>query len=198
MHPDLPAGGYAAWARGAAAAIRGERDAEVPCGDCTACCTSAQFIHVAPDELDTLAHLPAELLVPAPGLPEGHRVMGYDEQGRCPMFRDGGCTVYEHRPRTCRTYDCRVFPATGVAVADELPAVAARAARWRFAVADDEDRRHLTAVHAAVESLREQVATRGGPGPSPTQLAARAVEVHETFLEPPRRRRGPAGAQAPT
>ena len=188
MHPNLPAGRYADWAEGAAAAIRGERAAAVPCGECTACCTSSQFIHVAPDELDALAHLPAEVLVPAPGLPEGHQVMGYDEHGRCPMFRDGACSIYEHRPRTCRTYDCRVFPATGVEVAAHQPAIAARAERWRFEVLDDRDRRHEAAVHAAVRSLREQVAARGGQGPNPTQLAARAVEVHETFLAPPRRR----------
>jgi Fe-S-cluster containining protein len=198
MHAEVPAGRYAAWAVSTAAAIRGERDAEVPCGSCTACCTSSQFVHVAPDELDTLAHLPAEVLVPAPGLPAGHRVMGYDEHGRCPMFRDGGCSIYEHRPRTCRTYDCRVFPATGVAVAPEQPQIAARAAHWRFEVLDDEDLRRRAAVHGAVRSLREQVAARGGPGPNPTQLAARAVEVHETFLAPPRRRGAGSAPQLPT
>ena len=34
--------------------------------------------------------------------------------GHCPMLVDGRCSIYEHRPRTCRTYDCRVFPAAGL------------------------------------------------------------------------------------
>ena len=56
---------------------------------------------------------PAALRFPRPGRPKGHVVLGYDEHGRCPMLGDHGCTIYEHRPRTCRTYDCRVFAATG-------------------------------------------------------------------------------------
>ena len=34
---------------------------------CTACCTSSQFVHIEPDETDTLAHIPAALRFPAPG-----------------------------------------------------------------------------------------------------------------------------------
>jgi hypothetical protein len=34
-----------------------------------------------------------------------------DEEGRCGcMDKDGACTVYDHRPGTCRTYDCRHDP----------------------------------------------------------------------------------------
>ena len=99
-------------------------DMHVPCGACTACCTSSQFVHIEPDETDTLAHVPAVLRFPAPGLPKGHVVMGYDERGHCPMLVDGACSIYEHRPRTCRTYDCRIFAVTGVE--PDQPAIAAR------------------------------------------------------------------------
>ena len=59
-------------------------------------------------------------------------VLGYDERGHCPMLVDGACSIYEHRPRTCRTYDCRVFPAAGVEPdADKAPSPT-RARRWRF------------------------------------------------------------------
>ena len=30
--------------------------------------------------------------------------MGYDERGHCPMLVDGDCSIYDHRPRTCRMY----------------------------------------------------------------------------------------------
>ena len=87
-----------------------------PCGGCTACCTSSQFVHIEPDETRTLSRIPAALLFPAPGLPRGHRLMGYDENGHCPMLVDATCSIYADRPRTCRTYDCRIFPAADIAV----------------------------------------------------------------------------------
>jgi len=147
----LDAGELHHWLDELAVALRGEGDTDVPCGDCTACCEAFQFIHVAPDETDTLAHIPSPLLFPAPGAPAGYRVMGYDERGRCPMLRDDGCSIYAHRPRTCRTYDCRVFAATGVTPTGRgQDAIAARAARWRFAVRDGRDQDSLDAMHEAV------------------------------------------------
>jgi Fe-S-cluster containining protein len=122
-------------------ALRGEADSDVPCNGCTACCTSSQFVHIAPDETDALAHIPAELLFPAPKLPNGNVVMGYDENGHCPMLVNGACSIYEHRPRTCRTYDCRVFAVTAIDLDEhEKPAIAERVRRWRFTYETDEDR----------------------------------------------------------
>lgn len=145
---DLEAGDFSPWLSDMQAALRGERDADVPCNGCTACCTASQFVHIEPDETDALAHIPAELLFPAPRLPAGHLILGYDERGHCPMLVDDRCSIYEHRPRTCRTYDCRVFAATGVAIADK-PAVAAQVARWRFSFPTEEDRARYEAVRAA-------------------------------------------------
>ena len=118
------------------AALRGEGDADVPCGACTACCTSSQFIHIEPDETEVLAHIPAALLFPAPGLPKGNVLLGYDAHGHCPMFVDGACSIYEHRPRTCRVYDCRLLAAVGRADAAK-PLIAERVAEWEFTYADD-------------------------------------------------------------
>src|SRR5664280_1492290 len=109
---DLDAGDFSPWLASINGALRGEHGSDVPCGDCTACCTSSQFIHIEPDELDTLAQVPSELLFPAPRLPDGHVLMGYDERGHCPMLVDDRCSIYEHRPRTFRVYDCRVFAAS--------------------------------------------------------------------------------------
>jgi hypothetical protein len=130
------AGTFSTWHHELLAALHAGRDLSVPCGTCTACCTSSQFVHIAPDETDTLAQVPEALRFPAPGLPPGHVVLGYDEHGRCPMLVDGACSIYEHRPRTCRTYDCRVFAATGVVPDSSQPAVAVRVASWRFTVDD--------------------------------------------------------------
>ena len=147
----IDAGPFGAWLDDVRAAVRGERDAVVPCGECTGCCTSAQFVHVAADETDALSHIPAELLFAAPGFPDGHVLMGYDEHGHCPMLVDGRCSIYEHRPRTCRTYDCRVFAAADVV--PDAPAIAARVAEWQFAYADPGDEQ----AHAAVREAAREV-----------------------------------------
>ena len=181
----LPAGRFTTWLGEIQGALRGERASEVPCGTCTACCEASQFVHVGPDETDALAHIPKELLFPAPGLPRGHVLMGYDEHGRCPMLVDGRCSVYPHRPRACRTYDCRVFAAAGVVDDDPTKrAVARRAGRWVF----DEPAPEDVARHAAVRAAAAYLARRAeelpaGTAPvTATQRAVLAVEVHEAFV----------------
>src|SRR6476660_660592 len=139
-------GEFSLWLTEMHGALRGERAADVPCDGCTACCTASQFVHITPDELDTIAHIPSELLFPAPRMPRGNFVLGYDERGHCPMLVDGACSIYEHRPRTCRTYDCRVFAVTGVEPEGQ-PAIAARVREWRFEI---DDRERWDALHAAV------------------------------------------------
>jgi len=51
---DLPAGDFSTWVVEMQGAIRGEHGSDVPCDGCTACCTSSKFIHIEPDETDTL------------------------------------------------------------------------------------------------------------------------------------------------
>jgi Fe-S-cluster containining protein len=164
----LDAGRFSEWLDDLHAALRGDGEAVVPCGACTACCTSSQFVHIAPDETDTLAHVPAELRFPAPGLPKGHFVLGYDERGHCPMLVEGACSIYEHRPRTCRTYDCRVFAATGVEPDPSQPLIAERVARWQFSMPTDAER-------TLNEQLREQAIARAEL--PPTRRAVAAVEA---------------------
>lgn len=181
---DLPAGGFLAWMAEIQAAMRGEGASDVPCGDCTACCTSSQFIHIQPDETETLAHVPAKLLFPAPQLPPGHVLLGYDEQGCCPMLVDGACSIYDYRPRTCRVYDCRIFPATGIDIdGDGKSLIARRARRWRFDYPTEDDRDRHESLWASARHVEQQadVGKVGGPT-NPTQLAVRAIEVHHVFL----------------
>jgi hypothetical protein len=161
---DLPAGSFSAWRRAAVAAIEAGAASDVPCGTCTACCRSSQFVHVGPDEADALAHIPASLLFPAPGRPRGHLLLGYDERGRCPMLGDSGCTIYDHRPLACRVYDCRVFAAADVEPDDHQPAIAAQVRRWRFSYPSDDDRREHDAVRAVA-------ARRSAHDPSAPRLA---------------------------
>jgi len=182
--PDLDAGSFSAWLAAMTAALAGAGDAGVPCGGCTACCRSAQFVPVGADETDTIAHVPTALLFPAPRRP-GHFVLGYDERGHCPMLVDDRCSIYEHRPRACRTYDCRVFPASGVeADAAAQPDLARRVSRWRFTYDGPDDHRRHDAVRAAAAFLRRHADAlpEGAVPRKPPQLAVLAVELHEQFL----------------
>jgi hypothetical protein len=182
---ELDAGDFAPWVTGMQAALRGERDADVPCGTCTACCTSSQFVHVGPDEVDALAHIPPALLFPAPRMPRGHVLLGYDEHGHCPMLVDGACSIYEHRPRTCRTYDCRVLAAADVSLDEgDKVEIAARSARWRFTYPTADDGARHDAVRAAAVHLRAHQAESDGRAraTAATPLAVFAVRVHDAFV----------------
>jgi Fe-S-cluster containining protein len=182
----VDAGDAGAWLDEVAVALAGRGAADVPCGSCTACCTASQFVLIEPDEVDALAHIPDGLAVAAPGLPPGYRVLGYDQHGRCPMLLAGECSIYEHRPRTCRTYDCRVFAATGIEPEAAKVEIRRRVERWRFRVGSNTDHDRLAAVRAAAAAVQSPPAELDVDLPAnPTQLAALAVEIHEVFLDDP-------------
>ena len=188
--PLVPAGQFSSWLRRMRTALANDDGIEVPCGECNACCRSSYFIHVRPEETQTLARIPEELLFPAPGLPEGNVLLGFDDNGHCPMLVDGQCSIYEHRPLTCRSYDCRVFAAAGIAAGiatggDEKALVDQRVGRWEFTPTTTRDRSEHTAVRAAARFLRERADCFPAgvvPG-NPTQLAILAIKVHEVFLK---------------
>lgn len=158
---------------------------DVPCGSCIACCRASMFIHVRPEELDTLRHIPKQLLFPAPGAPKGHVLLGFDQQGQCPMLQDGKCSIYEHRPQTCRDFDCRIFSATKVGLDEHGPQaeIGRRARSFRFELSSDEERRQSSALEAAATFLQEQRASfpEGLLPHTPVQLALLAIELYELF-----------------
>jgi Fe-S-cluster containining protein len=165
----LDAGPFSRWLGEVRSAIDGDGETTVACDGCTACCRSAQFIHIGHNETDALAHIPEELLVPAPQITDGSVLLGYDEHGRCPMLTDDGCSIYTHRPRTCRTYDCRVFPAADIAVTDK-PSIMTQANRWRFSYPTEADRLDHEQVRKAARALSVD-----HPTMPPTAVAVLAV-----------------------
>lgn len=179
---ELRAGRFSDWLDETRRAHADGADIDVPCGACVACCTSSYFIHVDPDEAGSLAAIPAELLFPAPGRPEGTLLLGHDSQGRCPMLLDGRCSIYRQRPRTCRIYDCRVFAAAGLDA--DRAAITEMARRWEFDYPADDRARHVAVLEAA-RFMRERAALfpTGSIPDSPADLAALAVRVSDVFLE---------------
>ncbi len=180
---ELAAGEFGAWLAAMRRALRREADADVPCGDCCACCSTSHFVDIGPEERDTLARVPRKLLFPAPGMPAGHLVLPYDDRGRCPLLgEDGRCAIYSHRPLTCRTYDCRVFAAAGLDADREL--ITRRARRWRFSYSAPGDAARSAAVRAAARWIPAHAAAfPGGAVPDdPPGLAVLAVRVADIFL----------------
>jgi len=179
---EIPAGFFSEWLEQTRSGMRDGRGAEVPCGDCRACCTSSYFIHIESDETEALTLVGDESL-PAPGRP-GHRVMGFDSEGVCPKMKTTGCSIYENRPRTCRIYDCRVFAAAGLDAGPGKPRINERIFRWRFQYRDGADRERHEAVKSAAAFIRDHAALFPGRRipTDPGQLALLALKVHEELL----------------
>lgn len=173
---DIDAGEFGSWLSAFRASLHDGEPVDVPCDGCTACCRSGKLIPVEPDEVDALAHIPADCLLPMPGQP-GRKVLRHDESGRCSQLTPEGCSVYAHRPRACRIYDCRIFAAAGLRADAQL--IAQRAERWRFSYASPSARERHANVRMAAVAL-------GFPGGlsspvSPTQHAVDAIESADEF-----------------
>jgi uncharacterized protein len=182
---SLPAGDFSSWLRQARKALREELGTDVACGDCTGCCTSSYFIHIKPHETEALSRIPKRALASAPGQPKGHVLMGYDARGQCPMLTSGKCSIYESRPQTCRSYDCRIFAAAGLlAGGDEKSLINQRVRRWRFSYPSEQDQLEHAAVQAAANFMREHAEYfPGGRVPTdPIQLAILAIKAYDVFL----------------
>ncbi len=184
MFPSIPAGNFSEWLQNTLSS-QTKDGSDVPCGSCTACCTSSQFIHIRPDEVQTLKQIPKTLLFPAPMLPQGHVLMGYNEQGHCPMFIEGKCSIYVNRPQTCRIYDCRIFAATQIELDNEAQiSIRDQARRWKFQYPNLADQATQSAVHAAARFLteRQDLFPPKTLPHHPAVLANLALKVHQLFL----------------
>jgi Fe-S-cluster containining protein len=183
-----PAGGFSAWLRAMRRSLAGGEGMPVACGDCVGCCTSGYFIKVRPHETAALRHIPSMHL--APGESDGTLYMAAKAGGHCPMFgRSGpqgfGCTIYPHRPETCRTYDCRIFTAAGTDAGEGKSMINERIASWQFEYEDDDARREHRAVRAAASFLRQHpVRFPGGHIPSRAgDIAVLAVKCYAVFMD---------------
>jgi uncharacterized protein len=181
----VDAGVFGVWLVQARAALRGDGGTNVPCGDCVGCCVSSYFIPIRLQDTEARANIPAKLLVVAPGQPSGHAMMGYLEDGTCPMLKEGKCSIYRARPQTCRDYDCRIFTAAGIdAGGADKTAINRRVHQWRFVYEGDADLAAHDAVRAAAHFIQtKREAFPGGRAPTaPTGIAVLAVKTYALFL----------------
>lgn len=181
----VPAGAFGSWLTQARAALRGTGGVEVPCGDCTGCCTSGYSLQLRPEDTAALAVIPAEWLVEAPGFHPGHRTLAPLPNGQCRMLQAGRCSIYQRRPQTCLDYDCRIFAAAGIDVGGADKAVINQRVRaWRFTYAGEEDELAHRAVRAAAAFIRDFGAIFTVRVPTaPMGIAVLAIKVYEIFLD---------------
>jgi len=99
------------------------------------------------------------------------------------MFIKNKCSIYKYRPATCRSFDCRVIAASGIAVKD-TNLIAQHAQRWKFSYGNEGDRDLLSAVQAAAsflikypECIRDNLISMDA-----IQLAVFAIKVYDVFL----------------
>ncbi len=186
MTESIDAGLFRDWLRDTEAMLRGTGGADVPCGSCVGCCVSSYHIWLRPEDRVAYDEVPEEFLLRGRGQPERHHLMGYRDDGRCPMHTAQGCRIYADRPQTCRDYDCRIFTAAGIEAGDAIKHVINERVRaWRFRYADDADRAAHVAVTAAATFIRKQAEAFAGAAPTaPTGIAVLALKSHRVFLDP--------------
>ncbi len=144
------------------------------------------FVHIKPEETQTIQRIPRALLFSAPGLPKGHVLLGYNDKGHCPMLVRNLCSIYEFRPQSCRDYDCRVFAATCIPVDPQAqPEIARRVSEWAFHHESEESREKHRIVQEAAAFLNKNkdLFPQGSIPTYPVQLAALAVRIYRLFLE---------------
>lgn len=184
----VEAGEFGAWLTQMRQVLRGEAEADVPCGSCVGCCVSRYYIRIRRQDRAAVAGIAQSYLVTPPGITPGDALMGWRHDGSCPALVDRRCTVYAQRPLTCRDYDCRVFVAAGLPAGnDDKKVINDRVRAWRFTYESEEARRQ----HEAVLSASRFIQRHGDRFPAgfapeaPTGIAVLAIKIAAAFLERP-------------
>ena len=106
------------------------RDGTVPCGNCVACCYHPNVDVCAEDDVQFL------------DVTE-HGALRKRPDGACIHLGTDGCTVYEHRPKACRQYDCRMPAAVGI---ERVYDGGMKAPVWKFDIKTEAERRFVRAA----------------------------------------------------
>ena len=191
----VEAGDFGVWLAQVLASFRASAGTDVPCGSCRGCCTSSYFIHVRPSDRKTIGAVAKNLLVAAPGLPQGYKLIGFAANGSCALLKNGDCSIYSSRPQTCRDYDCRIFAAAGIdAGGADKATINQRVQEWQFSYATGRDQQIHNAIKTAASFIvKNRAAFPGGRAPArPSDIAVLAIKVHGVFLPPEMRNQAPS------
>lgn len=147
IHPSQQTFGAGSWSRRYAQAFAPGGESNVPCGDCSECCTfgAEGFAHVelTDGEGDASTYRTHEV--------DGKLVLDTREDGSCVYLEDGRCSIYSRRPWACRVFDCRIFPFVGAVNGTRYADAAVR--KFRFVSKAPGDAELLFAAKLAFTQL---------------------------------------------
>jgi hypothetical protein len=179
----IDAGAFSKWLAEIRGVLRGERDADVPCGECVGCCVSSYPILLRLGDRLAREQVPEERLI-GPARPGERWLMGYRDDGSCPFLVERRCSIYTDRPQTCRDYDCRIYAAAGLVPDGNRPVITGRVKAWQFTYSSAQDRLEAQAVARAAQFIRANQALfppsmRAGFA---TAVAVLAIKTYPMFL----------------
>jgi hypothetical protein len=182
MSARVAAGAFGEWLAAMREVLRGERDADVPCGSCVGCCVSSYPIPLRPEDELARTQVPEQWLL-GPARAGERWLMGFREDGSCPFLSQRCCSIYAGRPQTCRDYDCRIYAAAGLLPDGGRPVIAERVGAWEFGFSSRQDNADAEAVRQAAQFIRANQALfppamRAG---SATAAAVLAVKTYPLF-----------------
>jgi len=182
---QVNAGPFSAWLELTRAALQGGEPVDVPCGSCTACCTSGFYIAVNKQETATLDMIPDEFFFEIPGAEE-FVFIGFDQQGHCPLLEEGRCSIYQDRPIACRTFDCRIYTATGIRPEkDSSSPISRRIGSWIFEYPTKEDhiQQWILKTAALILTSRLEIEENPSAGENSRVCALRAILLAERIKQ---------------
>lgn len=183
MTQVVDAGRFSVWLATMRAVLRGERDADVPCGDCVGCCVSSYPIPLRPSDELARAEVPEQMLIGA-AVPGKDWLMGFREDGSCPFLCARSCSIYAQRPQTCRDYDCRIYAAAGVLPDGDRPVIHQKVQSWQFDCDSAQDQAEAAAVRQSAQFIRDHAGLfpPGMRAMAATAAAVLGVKTYELFL----------------
>lgn len=114
--------------------------ADVPCGDCNACCHETS-VFLEPDEVDKYRNVEEV----GEGGRSRPRLERNEDQSCVYLDDEGACSIYENRPRLCRNFDCRPLAFCGIRV-EHKEKLNQGLDHWDLSPRSSEDREVLLAL----------------------------------------------------
>lgn len=136
-----------------------------PCNGCRECCWYFKV------EVDPLKENPSDLrrLDLVQDLSGSGLVLRKNEDGSCVHLGEQGCTVYAHRPKACRVYDCRISAVVGLVESYDN---GHRAPVWYFKPKSDEE---SAVFHILATEVTKEVASN--PKRDSREIARKALSL---------------------